>query len=195
MMNGFEKLDKLLAISPEKLTDMMNSEVKFIKETGLGEFTPHLSILAINGETEEEEGIMVGLIGNFDDQETKGGMMRKVAEMLLDKQFIPISVILATEAWVSKRTDPTDTRPPSEDPNREEVIQVSALTFLGLTGMTFAKIDHKVDFLGDFENIRIDHWNDEKSSKPFLIQKIYSYYIEKMKNIYGFAVMNLPNFN
>lgn len=194
--SNFEEIMKRFEVPREKLISIIDGEIKFIKEQGLSEFLPHMTITALDGNNGEEEGIFVGLEGNLlNSSDGKESTMKTLAERLYEEHKIPLAVVLVTEAWVARMNEKEmKNMTPSQHPMRKEVIMVAALTLTGYCAWTHAPISHEANTIGDFASFDREHWNEAKS-RPYLIGKLYYHFMEIIKNQYGEAIKNLPNFN
>lgn len=101
---------------------------------GCKDFRPKLIVQAIDpfSGDDKPQFIAIIILDDFNEPEEKHGIMEKLGREFYDRQKLPVSVSLASEAWLSGNQEGIR---PSEADDRREVIIVFALGIDGTTDM------------------------------------------------------------
>jgi len=159
----FEAMFKLILLEDEKFKEFVRGHHKFtlerLKDDPRKGLTPELVVLTKDMDLKEEI-IYVMIHVDFNESKVKHQVMFNCGVQVYESKKVPVAVVMASEAWCSKRAHDTDypNVQPRHDPMRTEGILVAGAGLekkQRLTIMTPIKRDK------DSNNIVIDGESEE----------------------------------
>lgn len=154
----FEAMSKLILLEDEKFKEFVRGHHKFtlerLKDDPRQGLTPELVVLTKDMDLKEEI-IYVMIQVDFNESKVKHQVMFNCGVQVYQMKKMPVAVVMASEAWCSKRSVDTDYQnvQPRHDPMRTEGVLVAGAGLdkkQRLTIMTPIRRDK------DTENIIVD---------------------------------------
>jgi len=169
-MPNFEAMGKQFVLEDEKFKEFVRGHNKFtidrLKEESTEGLHPELVVMTKDMDLKEEITLLL-IASGFNESEEKHKILFGVGRKFYEDQKIPVAIILASEAWCSKRAENEDWKDcqPRHDPMRTEGIIVAGQSMdqkQCMTIMTPVKRDEK-------NRIVIDGDSDESDGAAFFL--------------------------
>lgn len=119
-------------MTDEKFKELQKEVCRLIEQVVLGgDQTSMMPVIAINYREIEDNGMlsdpkyaMVGITEHFGTKKEQYETIREIGRTTEKKRWIPAAVFMGMEAWIGKDVNV----PPSEQPDRKEVIVIPGMT-------------------------------------------------------------------